>query len=66
MKLFNEHDNGSYTHNDNARRVRHEFVNLVRGFIKENEQYSLVDLRLLLGDALNDATIQESIYRRLT
>lgn len=66
MRLFNEHDNGSYTHNEDARHIRYKFFNLVTGFIKENEQYSLVDLRLLLSDALNDATIQESIYRRLT
>ena len=66
QRLFNQRPSGAYTHTEDARHIRFKFINVVKDFMEDYNDYSLVDLRLILSDALADATIQESIKRRLT
>ena len=66
QRLFELHSNGAYSHTEHGRHIRYKFVELVRDFIQEHGDCSLVDLRLILSDALSDASVQESVTRRLT
>ena len=66
MKLFIEYDDGTYQYNKDASNIRYKFAKIVKNFIIDHGQYSLVDLRVLLADVINDAVVHESTYRRLT
>lgn len=65
-RLLEQRSSGAYSHTEDARHIRFKFIHVVKEFMGEYDDYSLVDLRLILSDALADATIQESIKRRLT
>ena len=64
--LLEQRSSGAYSHTEDARHIRLKFIKVVKDFMEDYNDYSLIDLRLILSDALADATIQESIKRRLT
>ena len=65
-RLLELHSNGAYSLTGDASHISHKFTSVVKKFIEDYEDYPLAELRLVLSDALDSATIQESISRRLT
>ena len=65
-RLLELHSNGAYSLTGGGSHISHKFTSVVKKFIEDYEDYPLAELRLVLSDALDSATIQESISRRLT